>query len=653
MATAVWEARAAGLKRKPVLVGAGLLIALLGALFGPAGGFTIDEALYADMAHAMASRGALDITPQNLADGAPLIEKSDGLVRVIDERILPQYPSLYAIIAAPFYAALGVKGLFLLNSLCAIFALLATYEIARGFSLSARTAGAAVILLGAASIFPGYVFAIWPHMLALAFLLGGAWGAQRAGLAGPGKAIAPAALAGLCFGLGVGVRVDVVLSAIAAFFWLRLFAKPSDRIAALALIAGLAPGFLLAACLNEAKFGAFTPFTYGHAGGGTDLGRYALIGAGVGLISLAALVVDVSAKPFARFRDQVLERRWTAFGALAVLALGGLLIAAPNLLHGLYVLIVDLQAFAGGGRDGQVRDAFGYWTFWGLPKKALLQSMPFLPLALLPFAAFLKGQNVRMASFLILLSAAPIIFFALNAWDGGMAFNLRYYLPAAPFLVILAACGLEELAPQYKTRANLFLRGAIVGFMFAVATYSMAPAFGPRFERAMELYPQLVVSAALAIALMITILRAEAHVARLAAAALAAAALGVSVLISLSDVAGYTGLRARNAALQNAYACALPADAAVFSAAEQMLVEPALNGVVVMGANLERTEEAHALIAAYHAGGRCVFAHTSLAAPVLGGDKAVRLEIPETAPYGDLELYAHADNPSRCRTGAR
>ena len=101
-------------------------------------------------------------------------------------------------------------------------------------------ARAATVIVGAASIFAGYFFAIWPHMAALAFILGGALATAAAG--NGSRPLRAAGVAGLLFGIGSGVRVDVILSAVAAFFWLRLFARPGDRLPAAILILGLAPG---------------------------------------------------------------------------------------------------------------------------------------------------------------------------------------------------------------------------------------------------------------------------------------------------------------------------------------------------------------------------------------------------------------------------
>ena len=165
-----------------MLAVAGAMLALIGAALFPPAAYSIDEAVYIDMAQAFAERGAFDVTPQNLPSGAPVMAKSDHLVHIQGERAIPQYPALYGVIAAPFFWALGVKGLFFLNALSGVFSLWMTHRIAHQLTKDEWVARASVLILGAASIFAGYVFAIWPHMLALAFVMGGAQrNALRAG----------------------------------------------------------------------------------------------------------------------------------------------------------------------------------------------------------------------------------------------------------------------------------------------------------------------------------------------------------------------------------------------------------------------------------------------------------------------------------------
>ncbi|MEO1253030.1 MAG: hypothetical protein AAFW81_11880 [Pseudomonadota bacterium] len=634
--------------RAGAMIAAGAVMAFIAALFAPNAPFSIDEAIYTDMANAMASRGAFEITAQDLPAGAPVLAKSDSLVHVVAGKAQPQYPGFYGVIAAPFYALLGAKGLVLLNALAAMASLFLTYRIARTLSFDEWTAHAAVLLLGAASILPGYAFAVWPHALALTFALTGAERIAQAASADARRALINAALAGLAFGFGAAIRVDVILAALAGFFWLRLFARPGDRLSALALIIGLAPGLLVAALINDTKFGVFNPFSYGQAAGGASGSHYALIGLGVALCAAAALIIDVSSPPVARLIKAARARSRASFGALFILTAGAVAIAFPGLPRGLWVLIVDIQAYDGAPRPGEGKNAYGYWEFWGLPKKALLQSMPWLILALAPIIGFFRGEKTSAQGLLLIFAAAPITFFALNSWHGGMGYNLRYYLPAAPFLAILSADGLNMLRPVFERRPSLFLRGAIAGVFLAVVTYSAAPGYGEALARPMQLYPQLLLAGVLLAAIIYTLAKPLNAIAETVAGAASSAAIGAAAVLAFADAAGYAATRAGAAGYASAYAEVVPANALVVTLADEYMAAASVKGAYIVRAAPDARAEIEQAIAAYVSAGRCVYAHTSMAREALGADRFRDIALPATTPDPALGLFEYAENPRSC-----
>ncbi len=631
-----------------VLLVVGALLALIGAALFPPTAFSVDEAIYIDMAHAMATRGDLDVTPQNLPAGAPLMAKSHGLVQVIGERAVPQYPGLYGVVAAPFFLAGGVKGLIFLNALSGVFCLWLTHQIARMLSNDPWIARAGVLILAAASIFAGYVFAIWPHMLALVFLLAGAGAALRAGQTAGRDSLLFAAGAGLLFGLGAGVRVDVILAAVAAFFWLRLFAKPSIRSVALALASGLTPGLLLAAWINQIKFGVFHPFTYGADAGSISLGHHLKIIVAVGAAATVAFLVDVSSKPVAAMLNAARRAPHFMLAGGAAISLAGVWFIFPSLFAGAWLMLVDIQSYAGPTRPGLEKDVYGYWDFWGVPKKALLQSMPWAALALAPGLMFFMRRKTKETAFLLLFAGAVIVFFAMRGWHGGMAYNMRYYLGAAPFVAILAAMGLSALRPVYERHENLFLRGAMAGVALAIGAYALSPLYGG-LAVPLRLYPQLALAGALAIAIAIFVLRPEVRRAKIAAAALAGAALANGAMISVFDVNGYFADRARYVPYDRAYAAMARGDSVIFTQFDELLTGASLNGAMVVRVNDDNHEEIARVIAAYEHAGRCIYAHTAPAAQTLSAELFDPLPMPADAPAPGLALYVYRDAPARCR----
>ena len=631
-----------------MLAVAGAMLALIGAAFFPPAAYSIDEAVYIDMAQAFAERGAFDVTPQNLPSGATVMAKSDHLVHIQGERAIPQYPALYGVIAAPFFWALGVKGLFFLNALSGVFSLWMTHRIAHQLTKDEWVARASVLILGAASIFAGYVFAIWPHMLALAFVLGGANATLAAGEHKNRIGIIAATGAGLVFGLGAGVRVDVILAAVAGFFWLRLFARPSNRIVSLALVAGLAPGLLLMAAINQAKFGVFNPFSYGAEAGSISISHHLKVIGAAGLAAMLALIVDVSSKPVASVIGAVRRAPVFALAAGCALILALITVIFPSLYGGAWLMLVDIQSYGGPARPGLEKDVYGYWDFWGTPKKALLQSMPWTALIVAPLIAACRGRRTATVAFPALFAAAFIAFFAMRGWHGGMGYNMRYYLPAAPFLAILAAISLSDLRAVFERHRNLALRSAAAGIVLVMLTYALSPFYGA-FSVPLRLYPQLLLAGGLFGAVAVFAFQSDNRYAETCAAALAVVALAFAAMVSLFDAHGYFKDRARYVPYDRAYTAMIDGDSVVFSRFDELLVGASLNGAMVVRVTDENHDEIASVINAYNRADRCIYAHTAPAASMLGADRFEALPMPTNAPTPGLALYVYRNSPARCR----
>lgn len=642
------DARGTAAPRGALLLGIGAFFALVGALVFPPAAFSVDEAIYIDMAHAMATRGALDVTPQNLPAGAPLMAKSDGLVQIIGDRAIPQYPGLYGVIAAPFFLAGGVKGLIFLNALCGVFCLWTTHRIARILTDDPWIARTSILILGAASIFPGYVFAIWPHMLALAFVVAGAYATLRAGRSEGRASLVFAGVAGLIFGLGVGVRVDVILAAVAAFFWLRLFAKPSARSVTLALAAGAAPGLLTAAWINQIKFGVFNPFTYGADIGSITIGHHITVILAVAAAGALALLVDVTSRPVAAAVGAARRAPHIVLAGGAVIALAGAWALFPGLFRGAWLMLADIQSYAGPPRPGLEKDAHGFWDFWGVPKKALLQSMPWMTLALAPIALFFRGRKTSETAFLLLFASAVILFFAMRGWHGGMAYNMRYYLGAAPFIAILAALGLSELRAAFHEHKSLFLRSAVAGILLAIGAYALSPLYGA-LAVPMRLYPQLLLASALGAVVLILAMRPATMRTKIIAAALASTALANGAMISIFDLNGYIADRARYTPYDRAYAAMTDGDSVIFTQFDELLIRASLNGAAIIRVHDDNKDEIAQTIAAYENAARCIYAHTYPTAQTLSLEMFEALPMPATAPKPGLALFVYRDAPARCR----
>ena len=584
---------------------AALFAVMIGGVTGP---FAIDESLYLAMADAMATRGDLAIQGNGGVDGAPsLMFALSGYGA--DGRIYPQYPAGYAYIAAPFYAAFGVDGLFLLNAVAGLIAIYFVRDIAQRLYRDDRIALLATALFAACTFFPTYAFAIWPHVLTLAMLLG----AASAALCGAheGRVRHPMlALSGALIAAATTVRVDSVIFFAPIFIWLRLAAAPSARLPAITFFAGAIPFLALATWFNVEKYGIATPITYGKPSDYETVMEYAPLAVSAIIAAIALIAIDISTLRAPALR--LIERRATGKQGVAIAA--ALIIAAAPLhrplisfAHHLWTLLIDLQAYNGDYfHDVLTRDDKGFLTTFGLPKKALLQSMPFFAIALLPIAQMLRGKDFRAASFCFLFAAAPIVFFALKQWHGGYALNMRFFFPAVPFLVILSAAA---IVPQFEGSADaakrffLALAGGCVGLVFLQLTLiDLLPGYGV----VVTTHPPLIAALALAIGAATYLHRRNAATsgALLIAAGVAVGAAGAS---NLNDFLLTKHMRSQSGLADAHFSATLPEGSLVISYEETRLVRTFTGGVSLF--HPYEGEERHVAdaIAAFDRAGRCVY----------------------------------------------
>jgi 4-amino-4-deoxy-L-arabinose transferase-like glycosyltransferase len=598
-------------RRASLRVGAMTLFVLLYAsLFahmtqGAPGPFAIDESVYIAMADAMATRGDLAIQSDGGVEGAPsMIYALSGYGA--DGRVYPQYPAGYAYIAAPFYAVGGVAGLFFLNAIAGLAALYLTYHIARRLYRDEEIALWSAGLLAAATYFSTYAFAVWPHMLTLAILLGAAAiaidGADRTRISH-----LRLATSGALIGAAALVRVDSVIYFAAIFAWLRLFAAPQNRLSVVSFFAGAAPVLALAAWFNIVKYGIASPVSYGEpsdyetARGYAPLAIAALTGAG-------ALMIFDMRKLASRARGAIATRN----GMLAVYAaaMAALIICwrpLSTLAHHFWTLLFDLQAYNGDYfHDVLTRDGKGFLTTFGMPKKALFQSMPFFLIVILAIAEFFRGKNVRAAGFCLLFAAAPIVFFGVKQWHGGYALNMRFFFPAIPFLTILSAAAITHLMQRAHMPRKTMFRNALAGFAALVALQAMIISFAPGYAVAGVTYPQLAVALGLGGLCCVYSLRERRSLAS-ALLAVAGVSIGVASASSFGDYQLTKVVRDQSGAVDAYFLARIPKGSLIISFEEARLSRTFLNGVSMLHPYEEESINIVQAINAFDTAGRCVY----------------------------------------------
>lgn len=289
-----------------------LVAAALLALVGLSGGwklatpgtFSIDEVTLLLSARSLAQGHGVEVW--NGFEEFPSPALVPGWLKVVEGRLVSQYPDLFLLVALPAFRAFGLRGLMLVNLLAFALVCGLTFDLARRRA-GERVAAGAVVLLALASYAFEYAVGAWPHMTAVLCVLAPLALLDRA-LARPGsrRAVGLALAAGAIGGFGVGVRLDVAF-ALAAFggaLWLQ---RPARWREAAALAAGTLPGLAALALLNREKFGSYSPFTYGPAYYGPGFGHDLTAGGCFGLWGFALLAVALTGLAIRRASPGVME----------------------------------------------------------------------------------------------------------------------------------------------------------------------------------------------------------------------------------------------------------------------------------------------------------------------------------------------------------
>ncbi|MEM8936382.1 MAG: hypothetical protein AAGC77_08255 [Pseudomonadota bacterium] len=630
--------RAMGAERgrleSPVVLGALLFLLTIGAFLAPPMTFIIDGAMYLEMARAMAERGSLHIAENGGVEGAPPLWTH--LTHVVGDRVYPQYPSGYAFLATPFYSTFGVRGLMLMNALSVFCAVILTYQITIKLYTDRWIAGAASLVFLFATFITTYAFSIWPHGLAIALWLGAVYIGVLGSQTKSGKTqSAYFAAAGALIGIGVNIRLDAVLLLPILILWLRLFVLPAHRLAPPFLCLGAAPGFVFAAYLNFLKFGIFTPLTYGPSEPGNAVASaYALLMAlgAVGLIGICLVNVSEIIKKIGYRRVAVAAAIGFALALVFVWPM------AFRVAKGVYVLVINLQAHDAYYQAGVDRNDYGHLLFWGYPKKALIQSIAFLPLIIIPLVYALRGRHLNAVMLASLSIAAPIVFYSLNQWHGGGSYNMRYFIPALPFIAMLSAVTLRHIAGALgEPTRPYWLGGATLAGLIFVSMLTIGGADDALFAPA-ALYPQWLIAVICLTTMLVFLARPKRLWVARSAMAGAALAISYSAFVSLGDESGNEQTRAEQLALSNAAIDALPRNAFVLTPLPVFFINAPDKDIQMMVATEDNAATSVQALRAFEAAGRCVYAHNILVARLLAAEAPQGVFHPEPLRAGSLKF---------------
>jgi hypothetical protein len=425
-----------------------LLGHLLFSVFAVAPGhFVSDEGIYHQMSKAFADNTTLTLWQEYGEFPSPEL-RTWNHVSGKDGSLQSQYPYLHPVLAWPFYKMAGFRGLFALNAIA--YAALAGICFLLGNRLwrDRRIAADAVILLTLGSYAWQYSQAAWSQSLSSAFLLAGVWLGVCAVQAGERRAaLLYGWAAGMAVGLGAGVRLDVFFMAPALLIPLLYDRAPRWRVGA-AVLFGLLPGLLLLSLTNYAKFGTLQPLTYGRSSGAASITAYIpLLSMGLAVLAAAWIASRDAVRP------TVVRYRLVLSAAVTILAVTIVFLVPPvgamlwRLARGAWVLVADLSLIdPSAGGIAITRGPSGAIMYADTVKKALLQSLPWLPVALLAAVGIPRGRAAVFSHAVPLLTVlAFVTVYGWFTWHGGYAFNLRYFVPLLPILAIYGAKGIHVL----------------------------------------------------------------------------------------------------------------------------------------------------------------------------------------------------------------
>ncbi len=404
-----------------------------------------DEAIYHWMAKSFSDSGRLDVW--NGYKEFPSPELAHKYLRVRSGKLFPQYPSLFPVLALPFYRVFGFFGLFVMNSFAFVGVVALTFLAARRLFRDLDLALNSCLILILATFAWEYSQAAWPHAVGLLCVMGAFFlGIEAYYSPNRRRAMVLAAASGAIGALGLGMRLDGIL-VVPALILPFLFTRPWRPAEALMVGIGAVPALLPLVAINYLKFGVLDPFSYGKGPGVQVVSPWP--------VAAAALVVVcawVATRPaFSRSLDTRTRRAGITAGAAALVAL--LLLTPAGMVlcrtvHDAYICVIDIRALP---TDFVVaaRSTGGGVLYLGAHKKALLQSMPYVVLLFIPLLRIAKPDKDFTALTTLFLTPLTVIAFYSYSFPfhdlGGLCLNTRYFLPSLPFVAILCAYAIKEL----------------------------------------------------------------------------------------------------------------------------------------------------------------------------------------------------------------
>lgn len=396
--------------------------------------------------------------------------------------MVSQYPVGTAVAALPLIGAFGQNSLIILNLLAGVGSLFTTYALTMRLFASTQVANLTVAHLALCTFWAEYVVGHWPHSVSIFFVLVSCL-LFLVSLDRTRFAWHPAVWSGFFVGLGMFFRLEGILLLPGITALTILYAKRPIQVL-LGGALGLSPMMLFMALSNKVRFGTFNPLSYGQVGGGTYALNYLVPGIVI-LICLAGLVI---VRQLGEYRYRV---------ALGIVVATILMLAAfftsplqsslLKIFGGIHAILIDATIIQDTRAGGLERLPDGTVLFWGLPKKALVQSMPWLG-CLAALAGLASRDRKRSVMFVLVIFVAWSIPFILRSWHGGFGANMRYFLPTIPLLAALSAWVIIEFVKRLQhSEIRVVLYSVVATSLLTVVWLLLNPDWTNRLHQIVSL----------------------------------------------------------------------------------------------------------------------------------------------------------------------
>ncbi len=329
----------------------------------------------------------------------------------------PLAPPLYAPIALPFSVA-GWRGLAFLNTLSFLLAAAVVYLLVRRIATEPSTPWLALCLF----VLGGYEFeyaqGVWPHMLSVALCMGAIYLVHSVWQE---LSVRSAVWAGVLFGIACGIREQNIFLAACAGVSL-LFIGRRRLVTAASYAGGVALPLAVSSTINFFRLGLWFPAPKAIAYSG---------------MVTASAHTGSWLEPFKVFWVKIID-------------------------YSTFALFRDPSVFVDYSREPST----GAYLVAGVVKKSLLQSSPWIALALIIalaawFTEYGSNEKTRRAirGFSLLLIPTLAAFSCAGFRTDGLSFNQRYLLELIPVAAVLVALCLDGL--------SLSVPGVVAGFLVA------------------------------------------------------------------------------------------------------------------------------------------------------------------------------------------